>query len=270
VRLFVDVDVSQETNPMLLDDLDEPRFMTETGVAARVATIVTPVLRDMGYRLVRVKISAQDGTTVQIMIERPDGTLNVDDCEQASTMISPVLDVEDPLSQAYRLEISSPGIDRPLVRLSDCYRAIGHEARIELSLPDASGRKRYRGWIEAVRGDDQAAELALRRMDATADEEADVSIAVRMIADARLVLTEALIRESLRAGKAAEKAGTPAESANESSSEGAGMPRRGPGRFAARNQAKSKPFIPAGVKIKKAQSAQRPEQGASRPKPIQN
>jgi ribosome maturation factor RimP len=249
--------------------------MTETGVAARVAGIVTPVLRDLGYRLVRVKISAQDGTTLQIMIERPDGTLNVEDCEQASTMLSPALDVEDPLTQAYRLEISSPGIDRPLVRLSDIQRAIGHEARIELHHADAAGRKRYRGWIEAVTGTDHAAMLALRRMDARADEEADVRIAIASIADARLVLTEALIRQSLRAGKAAEKAaekGLHDDAASvmppSTEQETSALPRRGPGRFAARNQAKTKPIIPAGVKIKKPQPSQQPSHrntnGASR------
>lgn len=266
--------MSEVTPDRVLDDLDEPRFMTETGVAARVAHIVAPVLRDLGYRLVRVKISAQEGTTVQIMIERPDGTVSVDDCEIASTMISPALDVEDPLTQAYRLEISSPGIDRPLMRLSDVVRAIGHEVRIELLMPDASGRKRYRGWIENVRGDEAAATIDVRRMDAREDEEADVTIPVRLIADARLVLTEALIRESLRAGKEAEKkikAASGQDVMDDISSQEqatADMPSRGPGRFAARNQAKTKPLIPAGVKIKKAQPTNQPthkrDQGVTR------
>jgi ribosome maturation factor RimP len=103
-------------------DLNEPRLVTETGVAARVGTIVDPVLRDIGYRLVRVKISAQNGCTVQIMAERPDGSMTVEDCEAVSRAVSPALDVDDPLDRAYHLEISSPGIDRPLVRVSDFAR----------------------------------------------------------------------------------------------------------------------------------------------------
>ena len=97
--------------------LDEPRLIEESGVAARVAHLAQPVLAGLGYRLVRVKLSAQAGTTVQIMAERPDGSMNVKDCEIVSAALSPVLDVEDPVKTAYRLEISSPGIDRPLVRV---------------------------------------------------------------------------------------------------------------------------------------------------------
>src|SRR5579863_7711751 len=115
-----------ETAPV--DALDEPRLLGENGTARRVGAIVAPVLRDLGLRLVRVKISAAEGSTVQIMAERPDGSMTVEDCEQASVALSSVLDLEDPISQAYRLEISSPGIDRPLVRVSDFERAVGHEA----------------------------------------------------------------------------------------------------------------------------------------------
>src|SRR5471032_851634 len=131
------------------DALDEPRLLTDGGGAQRIAAIVAPVLRDLGFRLVRVKISAADGSTVQIMAERPDGSMTVEDCEQASIALSPILDLEDPVSQAYRLEISSPGIDRPLVRVSDFQRAIGHEARIEMAVP-VGARKRFRGLIENV------------------------------------------------------------------------------------------------------------------------
>src|SRR5579862_1206094 len=101
------------------DSLDEPRLIVENGLARRVGAIVEPTLRDLGLRLVRVKISAAQGMTVQIMAERADGSMTVDDCEQASLALSPLLDVEEPLNRAYRLEISSPGIDRPLVRVSD-------------------------------------------------------------------------------------------------------------------------------------------------------
>ncbi len=115
----------------------------------RVGRIAAPVLRDLGLRLVRVKISAAAGATVQVMAERPDGTMTIDDCERASDALSPVFDVEDIMTQAYRLEVSSPGIDRPLVRRSDFERAAGHEAKIEMATP-VDGRKRFRGRIEAV------------------------------------------------------------------------------------------------------------------------
>ena len=97
----------------------EPRLVAEQGIAARVAAIAEPVLAGIGYRLVRVKISGLDGCTVQIMAERPDGTMTVEDCEAVARALSPVLDVADPIDRAYRLEVSSPGMDRPLVRRSD-------------------------------------------------------------------------------------------------------------------------------------------------------
>src|SRR6187549_3353007 len=115
-------------------DFDEPRLITEQGVAARVAAIATPVLTGMGYRLVRVRISGTSGCTVQIMAERPDGSMLIEDCEAASRALSPVFDVEDPIDREYRLEVSSPGIDRPLVRRSDFERYAGHEAKIEMAL----------------------------------------------------------------------------------------------------------------------------------------
>ncbi|MGE3248098.1 MAG: ribosome maturation factor RimP [Beijerinckiaceae bacterium] len=218
--------------PEIAADIDEPRIIEETGPAARVARVAAPVLRDVGFRLVRVRILSGQGTTLQIMAERPDGTMGVDDCEAASMALSPVLDLEDPISQAYRLEMSSPGIDRPLVRISDFQRAIGHEARIETAIL-LHGRKRFRGWIEGVSGEGRTAEIKIRRMDARADEEADVALPVAEIAEAHLVLTEALIREALRAGKAQlEEPGEEGATEDEA-------PRRGPGRFAARRQAKS-------------------------------
>ena len=104
------------------DLLAEPRLVVEPGMAARVSAVAGPVLQGMGYRLVRIKISGESGCTVQIMAERPDGSMLIDDCEAISRALSPVLDVADPIDRAYRLEISSPGIDRPLVRRSDFER----------------------------------------------------------------------------------------------------------------------------------------------------
>jgi ribosome maturation factor RimP len=177
-------------------DVAEPRLITEQGVAARVAAIVTPVLVGMGYRLVRVRVSGAQGCTVQIMAERPDGSMAIEDCEAASRALSPVFDVEDPIDREYRLEISSPGIDRPLVRRSDFERYAGHEAKIEMTLAQ-DGRKRFRGILTGVDGE----AATLRRKDAAEGEEADVLLPIADMAEARLVLTDELVRESLRKGK---------------------------------------------------------------------
>lgn len=177
--------------------LDEPRLVTETGPAARVAAIVAPVLEGLGFRLVRVKISAGDPMTLQIMAERPDGTFGIDECEAASRAISPVLDVEDPISGAYNLEMSSPGIDRPLVRVSDFERWAGHQVKIEMAVPH-EGRKRFRGTLIATSGTD----AVVRLPDAPAGAPDTHSLPIADIGDARLVLTEDLIREALRRDKA--------------------------------------------------------------------
>jgi ribosome maturation factor RimP len=186
------------------DGLDEPRLIGDRGDARRVGAVVAPVLRDLGLRLVRVKISAADGGTVQIMAERPDGSMTVEDCEQASIAISPVLDLEDPIAEAYRLEISSPGIDRPLVRASDFRRAIGCEAKIEMAVP-VGARKRFRGAIEEVEaaGAQWTARLRVAAKEGAVDEL--VGLPIRDMDEARLVLTEDLIRAALRREKAAKK-----------------------------------------------------------------
>jgi ribosome maturation factor RimP len=173
------------------------RLIKESGVAARVALIVEPVLEDLGYGLVRVRVTGTNGCTVQIMAERPDGTMSVDDCETVSRAVSPVLDLEDPISQAYYLEVSSPGIDRPLVRASDFERWVGYEAKIEMAVP-VDGRKRFKGVIRGVVGDAALIELA----DVKEGEERMVRLPFADLGEARLVLTEALVRESLRRGTA--------------------------------------------------------------------
>ena len=183
---------TQESRP----DIAEPRLIGEQGMAARVAAIAAPVLEQMGYRLVRVRISGTSGCTVQIMAERPDGSMPIEDCEAASRALSPVFDAEDPIESEYRLEMSSPGIDRPLVRRSDFERYAGHEAKIEMAMP-LDGRKRFRGILTGVEG--KAARL--RRKDAAAGEAEDVLLAIADMAEARLVLTDALVAESLRRGK---------------------------------------------------------------------
>ena len=181
-----------------VDLLAEPRLVVEPGVAARVSAVAGPVLQGMGYRLVRIKISGEAGCTVQIMAERPDGTMQIEDCEAISRALSPVLDVADPIDRAYRLEISSPGIDRPLVRRSDFERYAGHLVKVEMAVAH-EGRKRFRGMIGPVEGD----RVHLHRDDVKAAEERDVLLTMEDISEARLVLTDELIAESMRRGKAA-------------------------------------------------------------------
>ncbi len=229
-----------QTDAEISAPLDEPRLVHETGVAARVAHLAEPVLAQLGFRLVRVRLMAQNGQILQIMAEHPDGTMTIEDCEAASQALSPELDVEDMIAQAYRLEISSPGIDRPLVRVSDFRRAVGHEAKVELLHPLESGRKRFRGVITGVEGEGKEAVALLERSDARADEEKSVRLPLRDLDDGKLMLTEALIRESLRAGKAA------LEEQEEAPPQEEERPRRGPGRFRGPQQ-KAKPLVPAGV-----------------------
>src|SRR5271166_4849147 len=124
--------------------LSEPRVIGDTGVAARVAAICAPVLLELGLRVVRVRVSANAGCTVQVMAERPDGTMTIEECETASRALSPVLDAADPIDRAYRLELSSPGLDRPLVRRSDSERHAGQQVKIELEVAH-QGRRRFRG-----------------------------------------------------------------------------------------------------------------------------
>lgn len=177
-------------------DNAEERVITESGLEARIARIVEPVVADLGYRLVRVKLSALNGMTLQIMAEKADGTMSVDDCEILSRDLSPLLDVEDPIDREYHLEVSSPGIDRPLVRLSDFDRWSGHQAKVELVGP-IDGRKRFKGKLAGREGD--SVKLAL---DPTSKNGPQVvSLPIADIDEARLVLTDDLIRETLRKEK---------------------------------------------------------------------
>src|SRR6202795_4697624 len=164
------------------DLLAEPRLVVEPGAAARVSAVAAPVLQGMGYRLVRIKISGEAGCTVQIMAERPDGTMQIEDCEAISRALSPVLDIADPIDRAYRLEISSPGIDRPLVRRSDFERYAGHLVKIEMAIAHA-GRKRFRGRLGGIEGD----AVHLHRDDTRAGEDADVVLVMEDIGAQGLV-----------------------------------------------------------------------------------
>jgi len=187
------------------DNTNEPRLIVETGLDQRVAAIIEPVLVGMGFRLVRVRLLNLNGLTLQVMTERNDGTMTVQDCEEVSTAISPVLDVEDPIDKAYHLEVSSPGIDRPMVRKSDFQRWIGHIVKCETSIL-VDNRKRFRGKIVAVDADG----FTIERDEATRGEEQKVIIPFSTLAEAKLILTDDLIRDALRADKLAK-----AEAANQ-------------------------------------------------------
>src|SRR5262249_53092311 len=182
--------------PTTASEISEPRLVGETGLAARLAAVAEPVLEGLGFRIVRVRISGMSGMTVQIMAEREDGSMSITDCETAS--LSLVHEVQDVTARAYRLEISSPGIDRPLVRRSDFARFAGHMVKVEMAVA-REGRRRFRGILLGVEGES----AKVRRDDAEEGEAAEVSLPIADMAEARLVLTDALVTESLRRAKAA-------------------------------------------------------------------
>ncbi|MEL6734292.1 MAG: ribosome maturation factor RimP [Pseudomonadota bacterium] len=183
--------------PVGAADTAQQRIVREEGVDARIAAIVAPVIEDMGYRLVRARMYDHNGLTMQIMAEKPDGTMAVSDCELVSKALSPVLDVEDPVSAAYSLEVSSPGIDRPLVRHSDFETWAGHAAKVE-TVTLVEGRKRFKGTLTGLDGET----LVLRREDVPAGEASENRIPLNLVAAANLILTDDLIREALRRDKA--------------------------------------------------------------------
>ena len=180
------------TDTLVTHDIAEPRLIVEERLAARIAAVAEPVLLGLGYRLVRVRVSATNGCTVQIMAERPDGTMSVEDCSRLSRALSEFLDREDPIEGEYVLEVSSPGIDRPLTRLTDFARWSGHEAKLELNTPDATGRKRFKGLLLGLDGSDILIDIEGQRL----------KFPFRAIAEAKLVLTDKLIQEDLKARKA--------------------------------------------------------------------
>ncbi|MCP4934924.1 MAG: ribosome maturation factor RimP [bacterium] len=180
----------------------ERRFVVETGVAGNIAALAEPVIEALGYRLVRVLVSNRDGGTLQVMAEHPDGHIDVNQLTKISRDLSPLLDAHDLISDRYFLEVSSPGIDRPLVRPSDFERWIGYEAKIKVNQP-IDGQKRFRGIIEGY-GDN---EVLLRAP--VGEQKADqvLGFAPQLIEDAKLVMTDELIKAAM-AGKAAQSADT--------------------------------------------------------------
>jgi ribosome maturation factor RimP len=222
------------TEAYLSQSDSEPRLIVEQGVAARVAAIAEPVLAGLGYRLVRVKLSGLAGCTVQIMAELPDGTMTIEGCEAISRALSPLLDVADPVDRAYRLEISSPGIDRPLVRRSDFERYAGTRVRIEMAVA-VEGRRRFRGVLTGVEGN----AARVHREDAAPGEPADVLLPIDEMADAKIMLSDDMIAQSLRRGKNTERAAS--ESADNQ------IHRKGPGKYR-----RSKGFQPQPANARRA------------------
>ncbi|HHG89657.1 MAG TPA: ribosome maturation factor RimP [Devosia sp.] len=170
---------------------DTGRYIRETGQEQRIAAIIEPIARDLGFFLVRVKILPDNGCTLQIMAEDENGRFSIADCQVLSQELSPALDVEDPINKAYHLEVSSPGIDRPLVRARDFERWAGHEARVELAHM-INGRKRFRGAIKGTDG--TSVTIILPDVPEGADPDAILPLAD--IAEAKLILTDRLLESA--------------------------------------------------------------------------
>lgn len=160
----------------------------------RILDMIEPVAKAQGLDIVRVRVTGSQTPTLQIMAERPDGTMTVDRCARFSRALNPILDEQDPIAGEYALEVSSPGIDRPLTRVGDFAKWIGHEIKVELTYPNAEGRKRFHGWIESETG----GIVALRLKDG-----GDASISVGDMSRATMVLTDKLIQEARAKGLAA-------------------------------------------------------------------
>ena len=171
-------------------------LIAKAAIDRKLAEIVTPVIEDMGFELVRLRLMGGNTKTLQIMAERPDGGIEVDECADISNAVSALLDVEDPLIDSYVLEVGSPGIDRPLTRLKDFDTFEGYEAKLETAeLID--GRKRFKGVLAGVEDDEVLINLE------QGDETVTVGLQFDWLADAKLVMTDDLIREMLRQRKAA-------------------------------------------------------------------
>ncbi|MGR3467091.1 MAG: ribosome maturation factor RimP [Shimia sp.] len=169
-------------------------MIAKTAMDQRLAEIVSPAIEGMGFELVRIRLQSGKTPTLQIMAQKPDGTIEVDDCAEISTMVSAVLDVEDPILDAYTLEVSSPGIDRPLTRLKDFEHWDGYHAKLETEeLID--GRRRFKGDLRGTEGDEVLIEIEVDGAPQT------IGLKFDWLSDAKLVLTDELIRDVLRSRK---------------------------------------------------------------------
>ncbi len=179
-----------------MDDINEPRLFEEDGVAARVSALIIPLLKPLGFHLICTKLLSLNGLTLQIMVERTNGTMTIKDCEIVSRTVAPLLDIENIIERKYHLEVSSPGIDRPLVRKSDFFHWQGHLAKIETSTI-IDGRQKFRGKLTDITQSGFTLNI-----EKTADrEEANIFIPFSNITNARLILTDELIRDTLKKNK---------------------------------------------------------------------
>nr|WP_199570348.1 ribosome maturation factor RimP [Bartonella sp. 1-1C] len=183
-----------------MDDIDEPRLFEEDGVAARVSALIIPLLKPLGFRLVRTKLLGLNGLTLQIMVERTNGTMTIEDCEIVSRAVAPLLDVENIIERKYHLEVSSPGIDRPLVRKSDFIHWQGHLAKIETSTI-IDGRQKLRGKLKDITQNG----FTLNIEKTAHREKVNVFISFSNITNAHLILTDELIRDTLKKNKDLDK-----------------------------------------------------------------
>jgi len=167
-------------------------LIAKAAIDRRMAEIITPVLEDMGYELVRVRLMSGKATTLQIMADKPNGGIEVDDCAAISNAVSATLDVEDPILDAYTLEVSSPGIDRPLTRLKDFETYEGYEAKLETAELQG-GQRRFKGVLAGIDGEDVLINV----------EEGTIGLQFDWLSEAKLVLTDDLIKEMLRQRKVA-------------------------------------------------------------------
>jgi ribosome maturation factor RimP len=167
-------------------------LIAKSAIDRRLAEIVAPAIEGLGFELVRIRLMGGLSKTLQIMADRPEGGIDVDDCAKISTAVSAILDVEDPITENYTLEVSSPGIDRPLTRLKDFDMWEGYEARLETE-GQVDGRKRFKGVLAGTEGDEVLINI----------EEGTIGLKFDWLIDAKLVLTDELISEMLRQRKAA-------------------------------------------------------------------
>ena len=165
-------------------------MIAKTQIDRRMAEVIRPVVEGMGFELVRVRLMSGKTKTLQIMAENPEGGIEVDDCGEISTAVSATLDVEDPVEDDYTLEVSSPGIDRPLTRLKDFEVWAGYEAKIETT-EMIEGRRRFKGELAGVEGSEVLITI----------EEGTIGLQFDWLSDAKLVLTDDLIRDVLRSRK---------------------------------------------------------------------
>ena len=171
---------------------DNKRFVTESAQAGDIAELVEPLIEDLGYQLVRVIVSGRDGLTVQIMADSADGDFGIKDCEVISKELSPFLDSHDPIPSEYHLEVSSPGIDRPLVRQSDFQAWEGFDAKIEVKeLID--GRKRFKGKLAGFENDEVLITLAPEEKGA---DPLTIGLHKSMISSAKLIMTDELLKQA--------------------------------------------------------------------------